>query len=89
MYGVVVEPEFGISRDGLLRGLKENGVETRTMFCPLNIQPSLVAREAVRLIPCPVAENLWENGFYLPSGNLTGQEIDTVCNAISQVAECA
>lgn len=83
MYGVVVDPEFGMTRDELSEALCQCGVDTRTFFCPLNIQPVYKKRDAVRALPCPEAERLWECGLYLPSGcALTDEQINTVCRAI-------
>jgi perosamine synthetase len=69
MYSVVLKPRSGQSREGLTKHLHDHGVETRTMFCPMNMQPFFHDRDAkyYRDAPCPVAENLWTNGFYLPS----------------------
>ena len=67
MYSVVLRPVGKQRRDDMLKFLHENGVETRTMFCPMNMQPFLQKQEGFRKIACPVAENLWMNGFYLPS----------------------
>src|SRR5581483_10245723 len=39
MFGVVVEGEFGCGRDELRRRLAARGVETRTFFVPLHLQP--------------------------------------------------
>src|SRR2546423_1729077 len=39
MFGVVVEPEFGMTREALTQKLQEHGIETRTLFCPTNAQP--------------------------------------------------
>ena len=68
MFAVVVEPEFGISRDALMAKLRDQGIETRTFFCPMNQQPFLRAQPGFREVPCPVADRLWERGLYLPSG---------------------
>src|SRR4030081_334814 len=68
MYGVVVEPSaFGLSRDELTRKLRDAGIDTRTFFCPMNLQPCLQKQPGFRPMSCPVAERLWANGFYLPS----------------------
>ena len=67
MYAVVVRPEFGRTRDDLMALLREDGIDTRTFFCPMNIQPCLRTRPDFRATPCPVAENLWQTGLYLPS----------------------
>lgn len=83
MYGIVVDPEFGMTRDALAVALRERGVDTRTFFCPLNIQPVYQRRKAVRALPCPEAEKLWQCGMYLPSGcGLTDDQIATVCDGI-------
>jgi perosamine synthetase len=67
MYGVVVRPGTGLSRDRITAGLARRGVQTRTFFCPMNLQPCLQALPGFRAVPCPVADGLWERGFYLPS----------------------
>lgn len=67
MYGVVVQPEFGISRDELAARLRKLGVDTRTFFCPMNAQPCFQEIPGFRKVSSPVADELWERGLYLPS----------------------
>lgn len=67
MYALVVRPEFGISRDQLMQSLRSDGIDTRTFFCPMNQQPCLESIPEFRATPCPVADQLWESGLYLPS----------------------
>jgi perosamine synthetase len=69
MYSVVLKPARGHRRDELLDFLRANGVDTRTMFCPMNMQPFLKQQAGYREIACPIAENLWANGFYMPSSS--------------------
>jgi perosamine synthetase len=75
MYAVVVQPEFGISRDELMTSLRDAGIDTRTFFCPMNQQPCLRSRPGFRGAPCPVADGLWENGLYLPSTYTLSEEV--------------
>ncbi len=83
MYSVVVNPEFGASRDVLFKNFAKEGIETRTMFCPLNLQPALLKRRAVIETSCPVAERLWRDGMYLPSGiNLSESTVDRICSVV-------
>lgn len=83
MYGVVVGPEFGVSRDELIEHLNSAGIETRTFFCPMNQQPVLQRLENFQAAPCPVADRLWEQGLYLPSSSmLTQNAIARVCDTI-------
>jgi len=83
MYAVVVEPAFGLGRDGLARRLEADGIETRTFFCPMNQQPCLQNQAGFRVTPCPVADGLWENGMYLPSSlTLTAEQIQTIADRV-------
>jgi len=83
MYAIKVEPEFGLSRDELAARLAQEGIETRTFFCPMNQQPFLRKQEGFRDVPCPVADRLWERGLYLPSSkHLDEPTITRICDAI-------
>jgi perosamine synthetase len=88
MYGVAVQSEFGISRDELQKRLRKAGVDTRTFFCPMNLQPALQKQPGYRPTKCPVAESLWKTGFYLPSSpSLTEKTIREIAETISRIAE--
>ena len=90
MYGIVVEPEFGISRDELQTQLREAGIDTRTFFCPMNLQPALQKQPGYRQIACPVAESLWKTGLYLPSSpSLSEKTIQQIAETISGLAEAS
>ncbi len=85
MYAVVLKPRAGHQRDDLLDFLRQHGVDTRTMFCPMNMQPFLKAQPGFRHVPCPIAEDLWINGFYLPSSSsLTEVDITTIAGLFKQ-----
>jgi perosamine synthetase len=86
MYGVVVEDGFGISRDELRRRLARRGIETRTFFIPIHLQP--IYYELFRGQRFPVAEELCRRGLYLPSGaTLTEAEVAYVCEAVADARE--
>jgi perosamine synthetase len=67
MYGVVLGDEVERPRDEVSAHMRELGVDTRTFFCPMNLQPALRETPGFRDVACPVAERLWERGLYLPS----------------------
>jgi perosamine synthetase len=51
----------------------------------MNQQPVLQGMDGFRAIPCPVADELWANGLYLPSAwNLSEESIAIVADAIRQ-----
>jgi perosamine synthetase len=87
MYAIEVGAEFPLTRDELAAALLEAGVESRTFFCPMNMQPFLQDQPGFREIECPVAERLWTTGMYLPSAvTLSESEISTVVDRIKAPA---
>jgi perosamine synthetase len=88
MYAVVVQPEFGITRDELMTSLRAADIDTRTFFCPMNQQPCLLSLPGFRTVPCPVADGLWDNGLYLPSTySLSEDVIKQVAGAVKAAAQ--
>ena len=88
MYAVVVQPEFGMSRDELMAFLRAANIDSRTFFCPMNQQPCLQSLPSFREVPCPVADGLWENGLYLPSTySLSEPVIKQVADVVISASE--
>jgi perosamine synthetase len=83
MYGITVNADFPLSRDGLIAHLRSNGVDSRTFFCSMSEQPFLQAQPGYRAVTCPVANELWRTGLYLPSScNLTEQAVRHIANVV-------
>jgi perosamine synthetase len=90
MYGILVTEEFPLSRDELMAYLAERGIESRTFFCPMNMQPFLRRQGGFRDVPCPVAERLWERGMYIPCGiNLSDEKLAEIVDHIRSAAEAS
>lgn len=88
MYGIVVTPEFGMCRDELMQELLKRGIDSRTFFCPMNLQPCLQKIPGFPAEACPVAERIWRDGLYLPSSQtLSEAMLDKVCSAILAVQQ--
>lgn len=86
MYSILVEDEFGLTRDQLRAYLARHGIETRTFFIPMHLQP--IYYEAFKGQPYPVAEMLCQRGFYLPSASsLTVQQIEYIAGIVQQARE--
>ena len=83
MYGILVDKSVcGIDKDTLMKKLEENGVETRSFFYPAHLQPAYPTSYE----KFPIAEQLWEQGLYLPSSSdLNSEEIKQVCTSIREV----
>ncbi len=83
MYSILVEDESGMTRDQLRTYLAEHGIETRTFFIPMHLQP--IYYQAFEGQRYPVSEMLCQRGFYLPSASsLTFHEIDRVTEMMRQ-----
>jgi perosamine synthetase len=83
MYGILLQKEFGLSRDQLRIALATRGIETRTFFIPMHCQP--VYFDQYRGQRFLVAEDLCRRGLYLPSASsLTREDILTVVEAIKE-----
>jgi perosamine synthetase len=81
MVGVLVGERLGPSRDELRRRLAADGIETRSFFVPLHLQPAYLRDNAGRRHP--VAERLGRSGLYLPSApSLTEDDVARVAGAI-------
>jgi perosamine synthetase len=84
MYALLVGDDFGCSRDELRCRLADRGIETRTFFIPIHLQPIYFDRFRRRRYP--IADTLCRQGLYLPSGpTLTESDIDFVAATIAQV----
>jgi perosamine synthetase len=83
MYSILVEDEFGMTRDQLRAYLARHGIETRTFFIPMHLQP--IYYQAFKGQRYPAAERLCQRGFYLPSASsLTTRQVEYITEVISQ-----
>lgn len=86
MHSVLVdEREFGCSRDELMAGLKESGIDSRPFFYPMHQLPPYKNGHSDK--DFPVAVRLSRAGINLPSAvQLSEQDIRYVCEAIADIA---
>jgi perosamine synthetase len=86
MYSILIEGEFGMSRDELMNKLEKKGIETRTFFIPMHEQPVFQERGLFKREKYPVAEELSRRGMYLPSSSgLKEEEITFICDVIKEI----
>tara|TARA_B100001123_G_scaffold439065_1_gene575129 strand:- start:645 stop:1775 length:1131 start_codon:yes stop_codon:yes gene_type:complete len=89
VFNIYLDEKFPITRDELVKKLKEKNIETRNAFVPINKQTVLIDKYGLfKEDDCPNANYIMDNGFYLPSGNtITNDEIDFVCNEIKTISK--
>ena len=82
MYGILINEGFGLTKDELMSTLTKKGIDTRSFFCPMSLQP--VFKSDDHRFPdtsgaYPVSVDLWNRGLYLPSGlGLTRSQLEEV-----------
>src|SRR5207249_4071473 len=81
LYSILVDAgQFGCSRDELMVGLSDRGIDTRPLFPPIHQQPIYANGESL-----PVAEWISSTGLSLPSAvGLHASDIARVINAIRE-----
>ncbi len=53
----------------------------------MNLQPFLRDQPGFRDVPCPVAEELWQRGLYLPSSpSLSDDEVADVASLLVELS---
>jgi perosamine synthetase len=81
MYFVRTTTHCPISRDELRHRLANKGIETRTAFVPLHLQPAY--RQYARSGTFPHAEDIARTGLYLPSSpSLTEAELEYISQSL-------
>jgi perosamine synthetase len=85
MYGIRVDnAAFGCSSHALRTQLASRGVETRSFFVPMHVQPVYINQ--FREQRFPVAESLCRSGLYLPTSEvLTEKDIEWICDQINDI----
>lgn len=91
MYGILIQDGFGRTKDELMVMLRDKGVDTRSFFCPMSLQPLFRnASSADSRYPdvsgnYPVSVDLWHRGLYLPSGiGLTRTQMEEVATKLRE-----
>jgi len=87
VFGIVLDECARLTAAEAMERLTEHGVGCRPFFYPMHQQPILhtmgVISESDR---CPVSEQMYKRGFYIPSGMaLTDEQIKTVAIAVRRV----
>jgi perosamine synthetase len=83
MYSILIEDDFGLTRDEVVSALAAAKIETRTFFISMHRQPAL-ARYGVDVSgQYPVTDELSRKGLYLPSGSgLTEEQLERVTSTL-------
>ncbi len=85
MYSVLIDNDFGLSRDEIMQKLRKKDIDTRPFFYPLHQLPIYKSKDVY-----PVSSELSRRGINLPSATtLTESDIRTVCIALKTLKNSA
>lgn len=80
MSSVILEKDFGITRDELMKKLKAKMIDTRPFFYPISMFPMYKEQKT------PVAHHVGLDGINLPSGLMrTEEEVDYISTTIRKL----
>lgn len=86
MYGVVLNKKRGIKAIEIQKRLDEKGIQTRSFFFPMHLQPVFQPMPWYKNERLEVSENLFDYGFYLPSGlAITDEDIDETAAVLKEI----
>jgi perosamine synthetase len=86
VYGLVMDASTGLTSEQAMLHLAEKGVGTRPFFYPMHQQPVLRRMGFFENEHYPVAECLYRQGFYIPSGMaLSDKQIQCCADAVREV----
>jgi perosamine synthetase len=74
VYGLMLDDSVGMDAKKIMKLLGESGVGTRPFFYPMHQQPVLQRMGFFKGESYPVAERMYEKGFYIPSGMALDRE---------------
>ncbi len=82
MTSIILDRDFGVTRDEFRGKLKEKKIDSRPFFYPISMFPLYKSLEKQN----PNAYHIALNGINLPSGvNLKEEEVDYICRTIRRV----
>lgn len=86
VFGLVIGESNGMNAEEAMQRLTALGIGTRPFFCPMHQQPVLLQHGLFAGESYPVAERMYRQGFYIPSGMaLTEDDMATVIDAVWKV----
>ena len=86
VFGLVLNESLNTSAEKIIKNLINDGIGCRPFFFPLHQQPVLRNLGLFKNESFPVAEKLYQCGFYIPSGlALTEAQILTVSKSVKKV----
>lgn len=86
MYGLVLNENLRMDAREAMNRMLAKGVQTRSFFYPMNLQPAFEKYPWYKKEYLPVSEQLYKYGFYLPSGlTLTEEHMIRIADCLKEI----
>ena len=87
VFGIVLSDQIALNARQFIEKLAAENVGSRPFFFPIHQQPVFKKLGLFKSTTHNIADLLYENGFYIPSGlGLSENMIDKVCTAVEKIA---
>ncbi len=84
LFSILIEKNFPLSRDELIKKLNENGIQSRPFFYPLHKMKPFIKSRTTNMT---ITNELYNIGINLPSSvSLRDEDIVQICNVIAHQA---
>jgi perosamine synthetase len=86
IYGIVLRSELKINAKEIIKKMTSEGIGCRPFFYPMHLQPVFKKYNLFNGQSYPIAENLYERGFYIPSGlTLSEKKISHIVDVLYKI----
>ena len=86
VYGIVLKSELRINAKEVMKKMTNEGIGCRPFFYPMHLQPVFKKYNLFNGQNYPIAENLYERGFYIPSGlSLNKKKISHIADVLYKI----
>ena len=86
VYGIVLKSELKFNAKEVMKKMTNEGIGCRPFFYPMHLQPVFKKYNLFNGESYPIAENLYERGFYIPSGlSLNEKKISHIADVLYKI----
>lgn len=86
VYGIILKDELNFTAKEIMQKLGVEKIGSRPFFYPMHLQPVFLKQGMFKDEKYPVAENMAERGFYIPSGlGISDEQIRKVAEVLKSI----
>jgi len=88
VFPILLNETIKLNSSQLRALLLDKGIDSRSFFCPMNLQPVFSSKGLFQKCYLPNSERLWHKGLYLPLGNgISYAQVEKSARTLSHILE--